>query len=78
MPAVTTTSHRQRKPRPRTNAIPFHERLTCSVGDAAEATAISRSRLYELMGRGLLDSRLEGRHRVLVVASLRRYLKLPS
>jgi excisionase family DNA binding protein len=38
------------------NNIPFHERLTCSVGEAAKATSLSKSKIYELLAEGRLQS----------------------
>ena len=66
----------QKRLRGKRQSIPFADRVTCSVRDAVEATSISRSRLYELMAQGRIEFRLQGRHRVIVVASLIRMLDI--
>jgi excisionase family DNA binding protein len=54
--------------------IPFGERLTCSVGDATEATGLSRSMLYEKMKSGEIEWTKVGARRLIKVPSLFRFL----
>jgi hypothetical protein len=37
-------------------AIPFAQRLTCTIAEACEATGLGRTKLYELIGEGCLDT----------------------
>lgn len=59
-----------------TGRVPFSERLTCSVDEAAGATGLSRSLLYERMKSGDLEFRKHGTRRLIVVASLKRLIGL--
>ncbi len=54
--------------------IPFTERLTCTIADACRATGLGRTKLYELIGEGLLDTTTIGRRRLVLVRSLRTLL----
>jgi excisionase family DNA binding protein len=54
--------------------IPFAERPVCSIADAAEATGLSRSKLYDLMKNGLIEWTKVGSRRLVVVPSLLRFL----
>ena len=51
-------------------AIPFAERLTCTISEACEVTGIGRTKLYELIGDGHLATTTIGRRRLVVVRSL--------
>ena len=50
--------------------IPFRERLTCSVKEAAEATGLSRSYIYELIRDGRIHTTKFGYSRLVSVQSL--------
>ncbi len=52
--------------------IAFGERLTCSVAEASKAVGLSRSKLYELMSGGEVQSVTIGRRRLVSVSSLMR------
>ncbi|WP_445217989.1 helix-turn-helix domain-containing protein [Bradyrhizobium sp. Pa8] len=54
--------------------IPFAERLTCTIDEACEATGLGRTKLYELIGAGQLDTRTVGRRRLVLVSSIRTLL----
>jgi excisionase family DNA binding protein len=59
----------------RTHAtIPFAQRLTCTIAEACEATGLGRTKLYELIGAGCLDTTTIGRRRLVLVRSLRMLL----
>jgi excisionase family DNA binding protein len=63
--------------RPESGArIPFTERLTCTVAEACEATGLGRTKLYELIGDGRIDTATIGRRRLVKVRSLRRLLEI--
>jgi excisionase family DNA binding protein len=62
-------------PRPDQNSgstIAFGERLTCSVAEASQAIGLSRSKIYELMSGGEVQSVTIGRRRLVSVSSLFR------
>lgn len=54
--------------------IPFAERLTCTIDEACQATGLGRTKLYELIGAGQLDTRTVGRRRLVLVRSLHSLL----
>jgi excisionase family DNA binding protein len=51
-------------------AIPFAERLTCTISEACEVTGLGRTKLYELIGDGHLSTITVGRRRLVEVRSL--------
>lgn len=55
-------------------AIPFAQRLTCTIEEACDATGLGRTKLYELIGGGHLDTITIGRRRQVLVRSLRRLI----
>lgn len=50
-------------------------KLAYSINEAAAAISIGRSRIYELLAEGRLESRTIGKRRVILAASLRRLLE---
>jgi excisionase family DNA binding protein len=54
------------------------ERLTCSVAEASKAVGLSRSKLYELMSGGEVQSVTIGRRRLVSVSSLMRLTGTPQ
>jgi excisionase family DNA binding protein len=56
-------------------AIPFVERLTCTIAEACAATGLGRTKLYELIGAGCLATTTVGRRRLVLVRSLRILLE---
>jgi excisionase family DNA binding protein len=54
-----------------TPVIPFAQRLTCTIDEACQATGLGRTKLYELIGAGCLDTTTIGRRRLVLVRSLR-------
>jgi excisionase family DNA binding protein len=74
----TTSSHdnaMQNNPQGRsgsasTDAMPFAQRLTCTIAEACKATGLGRTKLYELIGGGYLDTITIGRRRLVRVTSL--------
>jgi excisionase family DNA binding protein len=51
-------------------AVPFTQRLTCTINEACEVTGLGRTKLYELIGDGHLATTSVGRRRLVVVRSL--------
>jgi excisionase family DNA binding protein len=51
-------------------AIPFAQRLSCTIAEACEATGLGRTKLYELIGDGHLATKTVGRRRLVLVRSL--------
>lgn len=52
------------------NALPFAERLSCTVDEACEATGLGRTKLYELIGSGQVATVTVGSRRLVIVRSL--------
>lgn len=55
-----------------TLAIPFYERITCTVPDALQATGLGRTKLYDLISKGTVETTKVGTRTLVIVASLRR------
>lgn len=51
-------------------AVPFAERLSCTIDEACEATGLGRTKLYELIGTGQLITTAVGRRRLVMIRSL--------
>jgi len=58
--------------------IPFAERVACTIPDACAASGLGRTKLYELIGAGCLDTTMVGRRRLVLVRSLRHLLGADS
>jgi excisionase family DNA binding protein len=52
----------------------LNQKLSLSVEEAAEATGIGRSKLYEAMRDGLLQARKFGRRTIILRDDLERFL----
>jgi excisionase family DNA binding protein len=50
--------------------IPFTQRPTCTVKEACQAAGLGRTKLYELIKRGTLQTSTVGRRRLVIVPSL--------
>jgi excisionase family DNA binding protein len=59
-------------------SIAFAERLTCTIAEACEATGLGRTKLYELIGSGDVETATIGRRRLVKVRSLRRLLGMQN
>jgi excisionase family DNA binding protein len=58
---------------------PDDERIFVTPLEASQTLAISRSQVYDLLNRGVIDSRFFGRRRLVVLDSLREFAdNLPS
>lgn len=55
--------------------IPFADRLACTIAEACDATGLGRTKLYELMGDGHIETTTIGRRRLVLVQSLLSLLK---
>ena len=51
-------------------AIPFAQRLSCTIAEACEVTGLGRTKLYELIADGRLATTTIGRRRLVLVRSL--------
>jgi excisionase family DNA binding protein len=51
-------------------AIPFRERITCTVGEACNATGLGRTKLYELIKRQQVATTKVGARTLVNVESL--------
>ena len=57
------------------SAIPFNERIACTIPDAMRASGIGQTKLYELIKkRRLKSTKVDGR-RLILVASLRQLIQ---
>jgi hypothetical protein len=53
-----------------TSAIPFRERLSCTIQEACAATGLGRTKMYEEIGAGRVQTRKFGARTLIVVDSL--------
>ena len=56
------------------STIPFGERPTCTIAEACSAAGFGRTKLYELIEGGAVDTVMIGRRRLVRVPSLLRLL----
>src|ERR1700740_3646563 len=54
--------------------VPFSERPTCTIAEACGAAGFGKTKLYELLDGGVVDSIRIGRRRLIRVPSLLRFL----
>ena len=54
--------------------IPFVERPTCTIAEACSAVGFGKTKLYELIDGGAVESMRIGRRRLIRVPSLLRFL----
>jgi excisionase family DNA binding protein len=66
--SAVSSSRKQEEP----TAIPFAQRLTCTVAEACVATGLGRTKLYELIGGGQVETTTIGRRRLVQIRSLRQ------
>ncbi|WP_423882549.1 helix-turn-helix domain-containing protein [Bradyrhizobium sp.] len=59
-------------------AVPFAQRLSCTIAEACEVTGLGRTKLYELIGDGHLATTTVGRRRLVLVRSLLSLLQTHS
>lgn len=52
------------------SAIPFRERISCTVSEACAATGLGRTKIYEEIGAGRVQTRKFGTRTLIVVNSL--------
>lgn len=57
--------------------IPFMDRPTCSIAEACDAAGIGKTKLYDLIDSGAVDSVRLGRRRLIRVPSLLKLLGAP-
>jgi hypothetical protein len=50
--------------------IPFAQRLTCTIAEGCEVTALGRTKLYQLSADGRVATTTVGRRRLVLVQSL--------
>lgn len=66
---------RRGRPRnPERLLIPFQERPTCTVTEACDAVGLGKTKFYELLGKGAVETVWIGRRRLVRVPSLLRLL----
>ena len=76
----TSMDHGAGVPRPQDSAAttPFMQRPTCTIAEACDAVGLGRTKLYELIGGGEIDTMTIGRRRLVRVPSLLKLLKMDS
>jgi excisionase family DNA binding protein len=60
------------------NIIPFRERVSCTVTEACSGTGLSRSKLYEEIRAGRVQTAKIGKRTLIVVSSLVLLVEQPS
>ena len=50
--------------------VPFAQRLACTVNEACKAIGLGRTKLYELISEGRVETTMIGRRRLVLVRSL--------
>ncbi len=56
------------------SAIRFDERPTCTIAEACSAAGLGKTKFYELMGEGAIETIRIGRRRLVRVPSLLQFL----
>jgi excisionase family DNA binding protein len=51
-------------------SIPFHNRLSATIAEACEATGVGRTKLYELIKGGRIETRKIGTRTLVLIPSL--------
>jgi hypothetical protein len=54
--------------------IPFAARLSCTINEACQATGLGRTKLYEEIGAGRVETKTIGKRRLVLVRSLVRLI----
>jgi excisionase family DNA binding protein len=54
--------------------IPFEQRPTCTIAQACNAAGLGKTKFYELLARGMIETVWVGRRRLVRVRSLLHYL----
>jgi excisionase family DNA binding protein len=76
-PARVTVRHGGPTHKPAaSNEIPFMQRPTCTIKEACKAAGMGRSKLYELIKDGELQTTSVGRRRLVQVPSLLKFLRV--
>jgi excisionase family DNA binding protein len=57
-------------------AVPFSQRLSCTIDEACEATSLGRTKVYELIADGQLATTTIGRRRLVIVRGLLSLLEV--
>lgn len=60
------------------DALPFRERITCSVRDGMKVSGFGQTKFYELLATGRIQSRLVDGKRLVSVPSLLALLEGPQ
>lgn len=73
MKPTIETEHEESKYPPR-GTVPFDERPTCTIAEACYAMGLGKTKFYELMGDGAIETTRVGRRRLVRVPSLLAFL----
>jgi hypothetical protein len=58
--------------------IPFRERISCTIPEACAATGLGRTKLYEEIAAGRVQTNKIGTRTLVIVKSLERLINPPS
>jgi excisionase family DNA binding protein len=61
---------------PPTQLFPFKQRPTCTVKEACSAVGLGRTKLYQLIRDGAIETRHVGRRRLVHIPSLLKHLQM--
>jgi excisionase family DNA binding protein len=53
-------------------SVPFAEKFSCTVDEAMSATGLGRSKFYQLIRAGTLETRRVGKRRLVLISSLKK------
>jgi excisionase family DNA binding protein len=68
----------ERSPNPPISEIPFTQCLTCTIKEACNAIGLGRTKLYQLIGEAMIETRQIGRRRLVHIPSLLRHLRMDA
>jgi excisionase family DNA binding protein len=76
MDAITTQAvSADNRARQRAETVPFKDRVTCTIPEACAASGLGRSSIYEAINDERLKTLKIGRRRLVIVASLLKWLE---
>ena len=61
-----------------TVTIPFRDRISCTIAEGCEASGLGRSKLYQLISSGAIETTKVGTRRLVKVKSLLRLIEPSS
>ena len=56
------------------HSVPFNQRISCSISEACSATGIGRSKLFQEIAAGRIETRKVGSRTLIIVRSLKKWI----